>query len=207
MPPRPLTGSPDADLGIEGCSAAPQNVAALSTISTRLWGTMHAAPRIAFSLFKSGNDPMLLAWGRFRNRLELPYHDEPVVVPVVHAPPVNTSASVERTVWRLFASNNREVARSARAYGSFAAAREHVAAIQSRVDELDVHVVRGPETGAYGWIMGLDRRAAATCARWYPASVCIEAATSVLGMFETAAIAEDWRWTHGAVQRSASNAR
>jgi hypothetical protein len=164
---------------------------------------MHAAPRIAFSLFRSGNDPMLLAWGRFRSRLELPPDDEPTPVAVARASNVNPPAPVERTVWRLFASNNREVARSARVYGSFAAAKEHVAAIQSRVDELEVHLVRGPEAGAYGWIVGLDRRAAATCARWYPASVCVEAATSALVLLERAAIAEDWRWTHGAAQRPA----
>lgn len=179
--------------------------AALSTVSTRLWGLMHAAPRIAFSLFRSGNDPMLLAWGRFRSRLELPHHDEAVTGTVARASHPTATPSIERTVWRLFASNNREIARSARVYGSFAAAKEHVAAIQSRVVELDVHLVRGPEAGSYGWIAGLDRRAAATCARWYPASACIEAATSALDLLESATVAEDWRWAHGAVQRSTSD--
>src|SRR5918993_3162079 len=129
-----------------------QYLPALSTISTRLWGTMHAASRIAFSRFTSGDDPMLLAWGRFRKRLELPPHDDTAEVSVRHASTLHPPASMERIVWRLFASNNREIARSARVYGSFAAAKEHVAAIQSRIDELEVHVVRGPETGAYGWI-------------------------------------------------------
>ncbi|WP_156891335.1 hypothetical protein [Agromyces subbeticus] len=156
---------------------------------------MHTSPRIAFSQFRSGEDPMLLAWARFRSRLA-PAPDVASIGDRLGSV-AKEPLSIERTIWRLFASNNREVARSARVYGSFLAAREHVLMLQSRVAELDVQFVRGPETGSYGWTVALDDRAAATCARWYPSSACTEAVTSALVLLDHADVAKEWRWASG----------
>ncbi|KRE23025.1 hypothetical protein [Agromyces sp. Soil535] len=162
---------------------------------------MHTPPRVAFSLFRDADDPMLLAWGRFRSLLESPRAD--VADSDRNVMPPTAPAPAERTVWRLFASNNREVARGALVYTSFRAARDHVVALKARTAELEMHVVRGPVSGAYGWILALDERTSATCARWYPSSACAESATSALALLRNAVVADDWRWTPRVTRRGA----
>jgi hypothetical protein len=163
---------------------------------------MHTPPRVAFSRFGAGDHPMLLAWGRFRTRLEVPSLSRPAVT--VGRQPATQAA--DRTIWRLFASNNREIARCARVYSSLHAAREQITVAQARIAELELHLVRGPEPGTYGWVAALDGRALVTCARWYQSSVCGEAATSALAQLAGATIADDWRWTHGSRRRAAEPA-
>lgn len=165
--------------------------------SSRLRDHMHTPSRVAFSRFGTGDHPMLLAWGRFRARLELPTAGRTAAPARQQAP-----EPADRTIWRLFASNNREVARCARVYGSLQAAREHIAMAQTRIEALELHVVRGPESGSFGWVATLDGRSLVTCARWYPSSVCADAAAGALAQLEGASIADDWRWTHGIDRRA-----
>lgn len=163
---------------------------------------MHTPPRVAFSRFGAGDHPMLLAWARFRTRLDVPSLSRPTAT-LGRQP---ASQPGDRTIWRLFASNNREVARCARVFDSLDAARDQIIVVQARTTELELHLVRGPESGTYGWVAALDGRAIVTCARWYQSSVCGEAATSALAQLAGASIADDWRWTHGSRRRAAEPA-
>lgn len=171
---------------------------------------MHTSPRVAFSVFPSERDPMYLAWGRFRGRLvEAPLDQtsvalsQPIAVRTSLAP-----SSSERTVWRLFASNNREVARSVIAYASYDDARDHVRVLQAKAADLHVHLVAGPAPGVHGWFVELDRLPAATCSRWYPSSSCPDAAASALLLLGQAAIAEaSRRLAGGARHGTESQAR
>ncbi|MCI2956340.1 hypothetical protein MN032_01440 [Agromyces atrinae] len=160
---------------------------------------MHSSPRVVFSRFRDGDDPLLLAWSRFRSSLD--------VLPVDEAPASRDrrrTPDVDRTVWRVLASNNREVVRSARVYPSYDEAQRDALLAQQRVADLELHIVRGPVAGAYGWVVSLDDRAVATSSRWYPSSMCAESATGALALLARVDVAGG-TWTYGRSRRGSQS--
>jgi hypothetical protein len=79
-------------------------------------------------------------------------------------------ASSPRGVWRLLASNNREIARSSRIYVSSTEARSDIDRICLRWDELAVTEVVGRNRGMRGWYARLAEEPVITCSRWYETS-------------------------------------
>jgi hypothetical protein len=153
--------------------------------------------RVVFSSFRSGHDPMLESWSRFREAV-----DPPVLAPVAaHAPgqglvpAAGGAASGGRTgVWRLLATNNRELCRSAHIYPTFSGARAHVAVLRERIDDLVVTPVIGARPGSRGWYMTLNGVIVVTCGRWYGAAASsAEAASASLEALATAVIMEESR--------------
>lgn len=155
---------------------------------------MGETPRIVFSAFRSGSDPMLLSWNRFRDAVA------PANAPGSGASAAGSTASVSSAsgspesvagagIWRLLATNNRELARSAHVYPSLAAARTHVAQLRERADELVLTPVAGPALGRRGWYLSLGGTVVLTCGRWYgAASSSTEAAHAALAALALAEI-------------------
>ncbi|CAM5385586.1 hypothetical protein [Leifsonia shinshuensis] len=151
---------------------------------------MSAKPRIVFSTFRSSTDPMFVSYARFnrvvgasaRRAASAPSQvmilgglpatagdsdREPASAETAAVAPVPAAGSALCGVWRVLASNNRELGRSARAYKSFDAARSHVLSLRDAVDELVTTTVSGTAPGTHGWFMSLRAVPVMTCGRWY----------------------------------------
>ncbi|CAM5427267.1 hypothetical protein [Leifsonia shinshuensis] len=167
---------------------------------------MSATPRIVFSMFRSSTDPTFLAWVRFLHAVEAGARRSASVAAVTVTPAGPTgplelrraqpaaravSATAPCGVWRVLAPNNRELARSARAYTSFASARAHVTALRASVDQLAVVAVNGDRVGMSGWYVTRNGLPVLTCGRWYGASA--SGATAALAALDAlaAAVVED----------------
>ncbi|SFR82584.1 hypothetical protein SAMN05428970_2632 [Agromyces sp. CF514] len=169
-----------------------------------------ARSRVTFTAFDSVDDPMLAAWGRFRFQLlestEPPVADlraevrrAPASVSVVAAH--GRTSDAQAGLWRLLASNNRELGRSSLLYGTHAAARNHVLRLQAASDDLKVVAVGGPVNASHGWVVSLADRPVMTCSRWYSStSTSIASAIGALAALRTAVLSED-------VDRSAPSRR
>ena len=143
-----------------------------------------ALGRVTFMEFLAPDDPMLLAWTRFRSSLAGLPRPVPEVRP---AQPV----SAESSLWRLLAANNRELGRSFMLYRHFEVARAHVEKLQARPDLLTVEHVRGPNTGSCGWVIMAGDTPVMTCSRWYSSlSAGAVAADRALSAFRTAFLTE-----------------
>ncbi|WP_160423221.1 hypothetical protein [Agromyces seonyuensis] len=139
-----------------------------------------SSSRVTFSRFSGPNDPMLEAWRRFRGRFGI-------------IDPGPQPDAAELVVWRLYASNNRELARGARLHGSADEARDAVAELRASRSQLGIQLVRGPEAGMFGWLAELGGVPVVTGARWYPASVCADAAALAVALLPAAEPAEGWQ--------------
>lgn len=94
-------------------------------------------------------------------------------------------------VWRILATNNRELCRAAHVYPSFGRAHGHVLRLRERLDELVVVPVVGPRPGSRGWYMTLGGVVVVTCGRWYGSTASsAEAAEASLEALRTAVIAD-----------------
>lgn len=120
--------------------------------------------RVIFDTFRSVRDPRLAAWLMFRSHL-LP---DDTLAPRVASP--STSPVGVFGVWRLLATNNRELARCASVFASPEVAVETALAEQSRAGELHVSPVRGPAATKHAWVLRRDGQPVATAARWYESS-------------------------------------
>ncbi len=155
---------------------------------------MADSPRVVFSSFRSGGDPMLDSWTRFR--------DAVAPASTVERPRASRSgvsagsagAQDRSGVWRILATNNRELCRSAHVYPTFASARAHVLHLREQVEKLVVTPVVGPRPGSRGWYMTLDGVVVITCGRWYGAAASSgEAATASLEALVGAVIMDEAR--------------
>lgn len=115
-------------------------------------------------------------------------------------PPRETRSATRSTpagstgVWRILATNNRELCRAAHVYPSFGRARGHVLRLRERLDELVVVPVVGPRPGSRGWYMTLGGVVVVTCGRWYGSTASsAEAAEASLEALRTAVIADTAR--------------
>lgn len=152
---------------------------------------MSAKPRIVFSTFRSSTDPMFVSYARFNRvvgasaRRAASAPSQVMILGGLPATagdsdreaaagetaavvaPVPAAGSALCGVWRVLASNNRELGRSARAYKSFDAARSHVLSLRDAVDDLVTTTVSGAAPGTHGWFMSLRAVPVMTCGRWY----------------------------------------
>jgi hypothetical protein len=156
---------------------------------------MPASPRVVFAAFDSTDEPMLKSWIRFRDLVESADAIGPRRRPVPRssgrsAGTATGSASARTGVWRVLASNNRELGRSSQTYASFDVARAHVATLQSKVDELVVTPVVGPQPGLYGWLLEHEGVPVITCGRWYASSSSRETVISTVAALSVAVITE-----------------
>ncbi|MFF0911985.1 hypothetical protein ACFWZW_14965 [Microbacterium enclense] len=120
--------------------------------------------RVVFDTFRSRHDPLLAAWLSFRAQ----------VLPGAELPPAGPMRSVDGPtvggvfgVWRLLASNNRELARGTDLSASPDRARAAVELAQTRSVELAPATVRGSSAMRHGWSLRLDGEPVLMCARWY----------------------------------------
>lgn len=154
---------------------------------------MSAVPNVTFVAFGSSTDRRFAGWAAFRASIGLGRPlDESAFPPAARRPTdagVALSASVG--IWRLIASNNRELARSWTAYPSVDDAREHVTRLQQHADSLVVSIVRGDSASRYGWLASLDGEPVISSGRWFGASSTSlhSAATSIADLVR-ASIAE-----------------
>jgi hypothetical protein len=127
--------------------------------------------------------PMLLAWARFRSTLTgLPGTGSGARRVAI--------ANQESGLWRLLATNNRELGRSFLLYHRFDAARTHVAELQAQHDTLAIEHVPGPIKGSRGWVILAVGAPVMTCSRWYSSlSAGSEAASRAMDAFASASLA------------------
>jgi hypothetical protein len=105
-------------------------------------------------------------------------------------------------VWRLLATNNREIARSVRVYPSFPEARTEVDRICAGREELVVAAVVGPDRGTRGWYATLGGEAVITCSRWYEtSSSSIAASMDAIEALQSAVIVDAVRTIESADRR------
>jgi len=146
-------------------------------------GDAHA--RVRFTEFVTSDDPMLQAWARFRGTLAA----GPTRVLPNPRPP--HSQSPNSGLWRLLATNNRELGRSYLLYHRFDAARAHVVQLQSDPDSLTIEHVPGPSNGSRGWVIVAAGAPVMTCSRWYSSlSTGAVAAAGALEAFRTAVLTD-----------------
>ncbi len=144
-----------------------------------------ARARVRFTEFASSDDPMLLAWARFRGALFV----GPASAPTrVRPTPADDPTS---GLWRLLATNNRELGRSFLLYHRFETARTHVMQLQADPDSLRVEHVSGPINGSRGWVMMAEDAPVMTCSRWYSSlSSGAAAGAGALDAFRTALLTD-----------------
>ncbi|MEA9986490.1 MULTISPECIES: hypothetical protein [Subtercola] len=183
---------------------------------------MTANPSIFFSQFASRNDPVLLGWSTFREHVRqgarasaaragrtLQPSGEPRLAPVARSPRATALTPDARSgIWRLLASNNREVARSLFLYESLSSARAHVLQLRQQTDEMTVMPITGPGAGQHGWYVTIDNVSVMSCGRWYgAAALSRESAAYSVHALASAFVSEGSRATRSnAPVRSAQHA-
>jgi len=143
-----------------------------------------------FSAFPSTKDGRFVGWAAFRDALAAGRRvsDRSDVPPVS----VQSNQHVEFTrmgIWRLLASNNRELARSWAAYPSFESAHAHVERLQRDVGSLEITGVKGESPSQYGWLATSNGVPVITAGRWFGASsTALHSAVTSLVAFENAVV-------------------
>jgi hypothetical protein len=123
--------------------------------------------------FRSAYDPMLHSWLRFRAHI-VPEAGASAVTAVV---PDDVSAPrSQHGVWRLLATNNRELARGVALHASPGLALVDAEVLQQGSAALTTHIVRGASSTAHGWLLRREGVAAVMCARWYESAADAAAA-------------------------------
>lgn len=151
-------------------------------------GVVRAAPqpRVEFWEFPSPDDPMLLAWARFRGTLASSSPRRPSGQGPLAA------VGNRPALWRLLATNNRELGRSFHLYERFDVARAHVERLQRDPDGLSIEHITGPTNGSRGWVVLAGGKPIMTCGRWYSSmSTGAVAAAGALEAFRVAALARE----------------
>jgi hypothetical protein len=123
--------------------------------------------RIVLNTFRSAHDPMLQAWLRFRAQL-LPELANTAPAPTL--PSVAAEGVGQYGVWRMLATNNRELARGAALHASPGLALTDAEALQHASASLTTSVVRGSSPMTHGWVLRRDGVAVLICSRWYESS-------------------------------------
>jgi hypothetical protein len=169
---------------------------------------MPETPRIIFTVFSARTEAMITAWTHFSGQL-LPdtvgcgadasaTDDDPALPKVRSISPPGPLGGV----WRLLATNNREIARSARVYPSFLKARADVDRIRANRDDLVVAPVNGADRGTRGWYATLAGEPVLTCSRWYEtSSSSLTASLDAVEALECALVVEAVRTIESADRR------
>ena len=152
---------------------------------------MSAVPSLVFLAFPSKNDQRFRGWATFRESIGSgkPVGDTGPIAAARRPADYGIVELASVGIWRLLASNNRELARSWVAYTSFEAARDDVTRLQQRVDDLVVSVVRGESASQYGWLATLDGEPVISSGRWFGASsTSLHSALTTLADFALASV-------------------
>jgi hypothetical protein len=148
------------------------------------------AGRIVLDTFRSSYDPMLKSWLLFRAQI-LP---ELAVVPPDLPAEVGGDArerarSGRYGVWRILATNNRELGRGAGLHATPSEALIAAQDLQGEADDLHTSVVRGTQPMTHGWVLRHDGAPVMTSSRWYEsASEASSAARTARTVLATATI-------------------
>jgi hypothetical protein len=150
---------------------------------------------VLFTVIPSAHAPAMVAWTTFRATIDRGA-DAHTSLERQHAlrgiPQPSSELSV--TVWRLLATNNREIARCAYGYHSIAKARANARLVRSRADDVVIATIHGPVAGSHGWFATLDNGIALTCSRWYEtSSLSLEAADGAIDALRHAVISRTIR--------------
>lgn len=146
--------------------------------------------RVIFDTFRSARDPRLSAWLLFRSYL-LPELAVTQLALTEAAPPAIVAPIGVFGVWRLLATNNRELARCATVFPSPTAAVEAARSAQVWAGEMSVTTVRGPVATKHAWLLRRGDRPVATAARWYEsAGEAMGAGRSAVSVLTTAEVVE-----------------
>ena len=134
------------------------------------------AGRIVFDTFRSAYDPMLNSWLVFRAQIL----SETLVVPADISPSNSDERERARAgrfgVWRILATNNRELGRGSGLFPTPSEALATVEMLQREAMDLTASVVRGVTPMTHGWVLRRDGEAVMTSSRWYESAS--EAATA-----------------------------
>ena len=158
---------------------------------------------VLFMAFPARDAPGLVAWMRFRELISSGIS--------ASDPTLDDRGTTVSTrplgIWRMLASNNREVARSAVAYPSFESARRAVLELQHVDVPFEIRTFHGPSSGTHGWAALSNGQVVFTCARWYEtSSISLEVSASSVAAFRSATVTES-PWQTAATAREAREAR
>ncbi|MFG6403660.1 MULTISPECIES: hypothetical protein [unclassified Microbacterium] len=141
--------------------------------------------RVVFDTFRSVYDPMLDSWLVFRAQ----------ILPDVSATPpdiIAAGSDRERSragrygVWRILATNNRELGRGTGLFATPTDAMQTVTALQRDAPLLAAAVVRGSAPMTHGWVLRREGEPVMTSSRWYEsaseAATAARTARAVLGV-------------------------
>jgi hypothetical protein len=142
--------------------------------------------RIVFDTFRSAYDPMLNSWLVFRAQI-LP---DAVALPPEIVSPIADERERARAgrfgVWRILATNNRELGRGAGLFATPSDAVTTVEALQRDAAALTPTVVRGGNPMTHGWVLRHNGEPVLTSSRWYEsaseAAAAARAARTVLAV-------------------------
>ncbi|MEN2737835.1 hypothetical protein ABCS02_08600 [Microbacterium sp. X-17] len=122
-----------------------------------------AAAHFVLVDFASGREKALAEWRRSAQLLqELRRQPGDAYGEDVLVPPVGPIFG-----WRLVAPNNRDLARSARFFGSEGDAAAAIEALRAGAARMTTRLVVAPTFRGFGWEAALDGAATLMCARWY----------------------------------------
>lgn len=157
---------------------------------------MSPSSSIDFIAFRSTADPRLHGWVAFRESVQAVV--TPIKAVVVRdrnrAGPALAGVPGQSGIWRLLASNSRELGRSSSIYGTFSSARAHVLELKDQCDSMVATVVTGPRAGTHGWVISVGDVVVMTAGRWYGgASTSREASAGTIQAFRSATVRADAR--------------
>lgn len=139
--------------------------------------------RIVLDTFRSAHDPMLRSWLHFRT-LILAEADATLPRPLE-----STAGLGVFGVWRVLATNNRELGRCATLHASPAEALKDAEMAKLGAAQLSATVVRGTQPMTHGWVLRRDGHAVLTASRWYEsASEANAAAKAARAAVDSAAV-------------------
>jgi hypothetical protein len=124
-----------------------------------------AGGRIVLDTFRSAHDPMLGSWLLFRAQI---LADSEVRMPQ-RRPDDRAAAPGQGLygVWRVLATNNRELARGASLHPSPVDAFVDAESAKAAADTLTSSVVRGSQPMTHGWVLRREGAPVLTASRWY----------------------------------------
>lgn len=151
--------------------------------------TTHAG-RIVFDTFRSAYDPMLNSWLVFRAQILQEVLTVPADVAAADTDERERARAGRFGVWRILATNNRELGRGSGLFPTPSEALATVEVLQREAMSLVASVVRGSTPMTHGWVLRRDGEAVMTSSRWYEsASEAAAAARAARAVLATAAIA------------------
>lgn len=133
-------------------------------VSEQLSARSSAQARVVFDTFRSTDDPMLASWLSFRARILPAETGQGVVAPRASGP---VARGGMYGVWRLLATNNRELGRGTWLYPAPDDAWADAEVLSARAGELSPTTVRGDVPTRHAWALRLGGLPVLISSRWY----------------------------------------